>query len=427
MSAVSPARVCAYTVIRRVFEQDAYADRALTAEAAGLDHRDRALATQLAYGTVQRRAALDHVAERLSSRPPAKLDPPVLAAIRLGLFQLLFLGGIADHAAVNESVELCKRFAPRGAGLVNAVLRRATREGRAIVEGLDDSTPAGAAIKHSVPEWLADMWWRELGPDEARALLARVNEPAEAALRVNLLKATVDDVTARLPVPWRSAGPELPEGLVLEAPFDVHGSDLFAQGMAMPQSRASMLVARALAPESGERVLDLCAAPGAKTTQLAALMGGEGPVVAVERNPRRAQELRRTCAAMGAGNVEVRVQDALELRAAAEFDRVLVDPPCSGLGTLQSRPDIRWRASPASIAELAELQTAILDVGAGALAPGGVLVYSVCTISEAEGDGVVDGLLGKHPDLQAESRVQLLPHRDGTDGFFIARLRRGDG
>jgi 16S rRNA (cytosine967-C5)-methyltransferase len=121
------------------------------------------------------------------------------------------------------------------------------------------------------------------------------------------------------------------------------------------------------------------------------------------------------------------VQDALELRAAAEFDRVLVDPPCSGLGTLQSRPDIRWRASPESIAELVELQTAILDVGAGALAPGGVLVYSVCTISEAEGDGVVDGLLRKHPDLHAESRVQLLPHRDGTDGFFIARLRRGDG
>jgi 16S rRNA (cytosine967-C5)-methyltransferase len=415
VSSVSPARVCAYTVIRRVFEQGAYADRALIAEAAGLEPRDRALATQLAYGTVQRRGTLDYVASKLSTRK--NLDPPVLAALRLGLFQILFLDGVADHAAVNESVELCKRSARYGAGLVNAVLRRATREGPGWLEGLDDATPEGAAILHSVPLWLAGRWFTELGPDEARGLLAVVNGPAEAAVRINFLKGE-----AELPVPWHG-DPHLPEARVLEAPFDVHGSRLFADGLLMPQSRASMLVARILDPRPGERVLDLCAAPGAKTTHIAALMEGDGEVVAVERNPRRAAALRGTCAQMGAGNVEVRLADAAELIEPEAFDRVLVDPPCSGLGTLQSRPDLRWRASPAAIGELASLQRAILAAGAGALKPGGTLVYSVCTISEAEGPRVLDALTRAQPELELEQQRQLLPHRDGTDGFYIARLR----
>jgi 16S rRNA (cytosine967-C5)-methyltransferase len=410
--------------VRRVFEQDSYADRALVAEAQGLAPRDRALAMQLAYGTVQRRATLDHVAARLSSRPPEKLDPPVLAAVRLGLFQLLYLDGIASHAAVNESVELCKRSARGGSGLVNAVLRRATREGRAIVDALDDSDAAGAALKHSVPEWLASMWFEELGADDARALLARVNEPAESALRVNTLKAT-DPL--ELPVASRPA-PELPEGLILEEPFDVHGSALFGEGLVMPQSRASMAVARVLGPGRGERVLDLCAAPGAKTTHIAALMGGSGSVVAVERNPRRAEALRRTCTVMGAANVEVLVQDARQPpRPGDVFDRVLVDPPCSGLGTLQSRPDIRWRASPESVREMAALQSSILAVGADATASGGVLVYSVCTISRAEGEGLLDAFAASRPEFAVEQKLQMMPHREGSDGFFIARLRRAGG
>ncbi len=416
---LSPARVCAYNVVRRVFEQDAYADRALRGEAAGLSPRDRALATALAFGTVQRCATLDYVAGRFSNRPPDRLDPPVLAAVRIGLFQLLFLGGVADHAAVNESVELAKRFARGGSGYVNAVLRRATREGRGVLEELDDSTPEGAAVLHSVPAWLANQWFSELGPDEARALLAVVNQPAEAAVRVNTLKSPNGVV---LPVRTRPA-PDLPEGLVLEEPFDVHGSQLFADGLVIPQSRASMTVARALEPRAGERILDLCAAPGAKTTHLAALAGGEGEVVAVERHPGRARALRETCVTMAAVNVSVLELDAREFVAAEPFDRVLIDPPCSGLGTLQSRPDIRWRAQPSSIVELASLQRAILERGADALAPGGTLVYSVCTISRAEAEGVIDAFLRTHPQFTELDRRQLLPHRDGTDGFFIARLR----
>jgi 16S rRNA (cytosine967-C5)-methyltransferase len=439
--AVAPARAAAFTVIRRVFEQGAYADRAFTAAASGLDHRDRALAMQLSYGTVQRRATLDHVAARLTTRAIDDLDAPVLAAVRLGLFQLLFLGGVAEHAAVNDSVELAKRTSRGGSGLVNAVLRRAIREARDIVDGLEDSDPQSAALKHSVPPWLAELWWAELGGATTRALLERINAPAESALRVNTLTMTPTEAIERLPVKAIPA-PGLPEGLVLGEPFDSHGSSLFRDGAIMPQSRGSMLVARVLAPEPGERILDLCAAPGAKTTHVAALIGNVGDVVAVERHPGRAQALERTCERLHATSVRVQTGDATTTAYETTFDRVLVDPPCSGLGTLQSRPDIRWRATPEAIAELADLQTRILASGAQATRPGGVLVYSVCTISRRESEDVIERFLNshdqfrlddlqvEHPELghpQSEKYLQLLPHRDGTDGFFIARLRRADG
>jgi 16S rRNA (cytosine967-C5)-methyltransferase len=423
VTAVAPARRVAFTVVRRVFEQGAYADRALAGEADALGQRDRALATQLSYGTVQRRATLDHVIEQLAERPTAKLSPPVLAALRLGLIQLLFLDGVAEHAAVNESVELAKAGGPPGARLVNAVLRRAAREGRTLLGGMRDGTAEEAALLHSVPSWLASKWWNELGPDEARALLRAANDPPESAIRVNTLVATVDDLARRLPVGVRPAA-DLPEGLVCEGPFDLEGSDLWREGAIMAQSRGSMSVARELAPMAGDRMLDLCAAPGAKTTHLAALIGCQGDVVAVEQHPGRADALRRTCARMHAGCVQVEVGDAARPRAGETFDRVLVDPPCSGLGTLQSRPDIRWRASPESITELAGLQRRILDAGAAATAKGGVLVYSVCTISREEGDAQIDAFVAERPEFVLEQRRQLLPHRDGTDGFFVARLRR---
>jgi 16S rRNA (cytosine967-C5)-methyltransferase len=296
-----------------------------------------------------------------------------------------------------------------------------------------------------VPEWLAELWWSELGAQDARALLRRINEPAESALRVNRLVASPADVLARLPVPAHRA-PGLPDGIVLDAPFDVHASELFSQGAIMPQSRGSMLVAYVLAPRPGDRVLDLCAAPGGKTTQLAALMGDEGELVAVERHRGRAEALRRTCRRLHTSCVQVEVGDGTESRTGRLYDRVLVDPPCSGLGTLQSRPDARWRGDPAAIAELASLQARILAVAGASTAPGGTLVYSVCTISRSESEDVVDGFLREHPDFVAEELravhpefghpeaagrpgragpyLQLLPHRDGTDGFFIARFRR---
>jgi 16S rRNA (cytosine967-C5)-methyltransferase len=299
---------------------------------------------------------------------------------------------------------------------------------------------------HSVPAWLSEMWWNELGADEARALLRSVNDPAESAIRVNLLVSSVAEVSRALPLDHRPAS-AIPEGLVLDGPFDAQASALWAEGAIMPQSRASMLISRILAPQRGELVLDLCAAPGAKTTHLAALLEGTGSVHAEERHPGRAQALERTVRRLHAHNVVVDVLDAAELpsrrpQAVGRYASVLVDPPCSGLGTLQSRPDLRWRVTPEDIAELAQVQGRILAAGATCTAPGGKLVYSVCTISAAEGRGVVDRLLDEHPEFSADGLgaehpewadpvdpryLQLLPHRHGTDGFFIARLRRNAG
>jgi 16S rRNA (cytosine967-C5)-methyltransferase len=434
------ARVCAYAVVRRVFEQGAYADRALQTEARSLDARDRALAMRLAYGAIQRRGTLDHLIERLAGRSAAKLDAPLLGALRLGLYELLYLSGAPDRAVVADCVELAKT--PRGAGhgLVNAVLRRAAREGADTLLGtLSDDTPEQAAIAHSHPEWIARLWWQEFGAQEARALMAADNEPGELALRVNTLCADPSRIGSRLGVATHT-DPELPEALVLDGPFDLHASSAWGAGEILAQSRAAMLVARALDPQPGERVLDLCAAPGGKSTHLAALMRGEGEVRAVERNRARAVELEETARRLHADSVRVEIADAVLPRPeGAVFDRVLVDPPCSGLGTLQARADLRWRAGREQISQMAETQAGILAAGARALRPGGVLVYSTCTLSPQENERQVERFLDRTPDFALEDLVNeqqlhthpqatkvllTMPHRDHTAGFFIARMRR---
>jgi 16S rRNA (cytosine967-C5)-methyltransferase len=389
---VSPARRAAYAVVRRVLTEGAWADRALHGEARDLDARDRAFAKQLAFGTVQRRLSLDHL---IAERTEGRLEPGVRAALQLGLYQLLFLDRVAAHAAIAEAVELAKPSP--GHRVVNAVLRRVQREG---AELPSDATPAGAAVRHSHPEWIVRLWWDLLGADEARALLAADNEPAELALRVNPLVA--HDLSD---IPGRSEG----HTIVVDGPFDALAHPGYAAGAFTPQSRASQLVAPLLDPRPGERVLDLCAAPGGKTTHLAALMGDEGEIVAVEKHPGRARALEVTARRMRASSVRVVVGDATAFRDDDGFDRVLLDPPCSGLGTLRSHPDLRFRVTPRAVALLAAGQDALLAAARRALRPGGRLVYSVCTISPAE------------ERLAAADAVRTYPHKDGTDGFYIAR------
>jgi 16S rRNA (cytosine967-C5)-methyltransferase len=439
----SPARRLAFETIRATFEEDAHTERAFrgAADARGLAGRERAQAQRLAYGAVQRRGTLDAGLERLVDRSLRRLDPPVLAALRLGLYELLFADATPDHAAVDQAVELVKAAgAAHAAGLVNAVLRRAVRERQALSDSLlgDDSTPEAAAVAHSAPLWLARMWWDELGPEDARSLLAACNEPPEKAFRVNTLRTDPDAVLAQLRedgvgvrsaasgAPYATHGHikrtgtggwlDLPETIVVEGPTGDLVPELVAAGLLTPQSRGSAAAVAALDPQPGEHVLDLCAGPGIKTGQIAERMGDRGEVISVESDPERAAEVAEQARRLGLRSVTVVEASAGEAGMPPAFDRVLVDPPCSDLGTLASRPDARWRKSPATIERLAEEQGRLLRRGLEALRPGGTLVYSTCTISRRENEDQVDG----------GEQVQLQPDRDRTTGFFICRLKRDD-
>jgi 16S rRNA (cytosine967-C5)-methyltransferase len=397
---VTPARVVANRMLVRVFEEGAYADRAFASEAGRLDARDRAFAQRLAYGAIQRVRTLDYAVETIGGRAVAELDVPVRSALRLGAYELGFMDGVPPRATVNEAVELVRAAgAQRATGLVNAVLRRVSDRIRPLLEGLPEATSEEAALKHSYPDWIAETWWREWGAEEALALMRAQNEPPETAVRV------IESGEAR--VVDRIDAEELEEGLV------------------WPQSRGSQLAGLAVGVEEGERVLDLCAAPGGKATQLARRAA---EVVAVELHPGRARELEENVRRLGATNVTVVRADARELPPELDgFDRVLVDAPCSGLGVLASRPDLRWRAEP-----LPELQLELLGVAAERVNPGGSVTYSVCTIAAAENEDVVEASgmdvepLGEawpeyaHP--KGPEFLLTMPNRHHTSGFFIARL-----
>jgi 16S rRNA (cytosine967-C5)-methyltransferase len=411
---VSPARRAAFTVLQRVFEDGAYADRALRSASDGLDERDRALARRLAYGTIQRARTLDHAIEALGRRPVRKLDPPVRAALRLGCYQLAFLDGVPRYAAVNESVELVRRARlERAVPFANAVLRRLADGARDLVAALPEETFEQAALRHSYPDWIAETWWEELGPEEARALMAAQNEEPETAVRL-----VRGEIAGR-------PDPVVPGAWVVERVDE----QALAEGRIWPQSRGSQLVGHVVGSSPGERTLDLCAAPGGKATMLA------GDVVAVEVDEARAEQLAATARRLGAANVHVLRADGRDLPAELDgFDRALVDAPCSGLGVLASRPDLRWRAEP-----LPELQLELVRAAIARVRPGGTVVYSTCTVNRRENEDVVDAVVGEGlvaidaslgeewPAFRHRSRpelLQTLPHVHGTSGFFVARLRR---
>ena len=406
---MSPARAAAFDVLLRVFEDDAYADRALRTAAAALDERERALAMRLAFGAVQRVRTLDHAIETLGRRRVARLDPPVRAALRLGAYQLGFVAGVPRYAAVNESVELVRTSGlERAIAFTNAVLRRLADGIQELLVSLPEETARQAALRHSYPDWVAETWWRDLGPDGARALMRAQNEPAEVVVRLvrGQIEGTQDPV---VPTAWH---------------VDRVDEEALTEGRIWPQSRASQLVGLTVGARAGERTLDLCAAPGGKASMLA------GEVVAVDVNEARARELELNLGRLGASNVRVVVADGRSLPPELDgFDRALVDAPCSGLGVLNQRPDLRWRAEP-----LPELQVDLLRAAADRVRPGGTIVYSVCTINADESEAVVDAsrleidpsLGDEWPQLRHAHRpelLQTLPHVHGTPGFFVARLR----
>jgi 16S rRNA (cytosine967-C5)-methyltransferase len=435
----------ALEVLVRTETTDAYADRLLEAlgDRAGLEGRDRGLATELVLGTLRWQRRLDWALARVSRRPLAELSPWVRALLRLSVYQLEFLDRIPPRAAVHEAVELAKaRRAPGAAAFVNGVLRALAGEPRPWPVPTAASPVEALALRSSQPTWLVARWWARYGPVETEALALAMNATPPVVVRANTLRLPVDRVAAALreagagPVPTRFA----PEGFALERPGDLGSLAPLREGSATVQDEAAIMIGHALGPRAGDTLADVCAAPGTKTTHLAALMDNRGRIIAADPNPGRLALLREACARLGATIVEPRLAEAQTL--AAELgpvcDRVLVDAPCSNLGVLRRNPDGKWRRQPGDFAALVHDQARILGAAAELVRPGGVLVYATCSLEPEENEGVVAELLARRPDLQpdplppavpadcraAPAVLRMAPHRHGSDGFTAHRLRR---
>lgn len=440
------ARDMAYQLTRRVHAGGGYLGLLIrySLDNGKLDARDRALVAELAYGVQRHRNKVDHVIAAFSNRPLKELNPEVLDILRLGIFQLLEMH-VPPHAAVNESVELAKRHLGKGAGYVNAVMRCAAEGLEQVCWPGPDDLPAHLEVVHSHPRWLAEYLIKRFGAEEALQLCQANNLVPTLTLRVNPLRASreqlLEEIASR---GWRGKPSGLlPESLVEVAiPYPTL-MEWLEKGFCVVQDESSMVVSRVVDPREGEVVVDACAAPGGKATHLALLGGERCRVIAVDRNPKRLKAMRNVVDRLGLKNVEILAGDSAHLSEVVKSpaDAVLLDAPCSGLGTLRRNPDLKWKRFPGDIANLAAVQSRLIRGCADAVRPGGVLVYSVCTFTLEETVGVVEGFLRERKDFAPESPesllperlaadlsprgyLQILPHRHDMEGMFIARLRR---
>lgn len=445
---IAEPRKIALDVLLRV-DAGAFSDLALDSALTALpqlEPRDRGLATELVYGTLRQRGRLDFALRRCCRQPLAKLEAKVLWLLRLGAYQILCLDRVPDRAAVHTTVELARREKlERATGFINGILRALGRQREEIPWPDAAADPAGhLEYALSLPSWLARRWLAELGPQEAIALAGALLSPAPFALRVNTTKISRHDYLQALQQAGHEGVPThyAPEGVVLT----VRGSTPLpggSEGWYQVQDEASMLIAHLLAPQPQETILDACAAPGGKTTHIAALTGNTGRLLALDLHPQRVDLIVEGARRLGAKGVETRPWDLTTppgFLAPASFDRVLLDAPCSGLGVLRRNPEIRWRRGAADLPLLAALQRTLLGNVAPLVRPGGTLLYSVCTLTPEETTAVIDDFLTAHPEfmpcdlhqsvpvawhplLDDQGRLRTFPHRHGgMDAFFAVRL-----
>jgi 16S rRNA (cytosine967-C5)-methyltransferase len=441
-------RALAVQILNRVDEEQAFAEPLLDAVLSSgrpESDADRGLLTFLVYGTLRMRGLLDFLIDRFYRGKPHALQAGIRNILRVALFQVRFAEKIPVYAAVDEAVNMTRGLFPGREKLVNAILRNTLR-GMAGVEypGLAADPAGHIAVAHSHPRWLVERWMDGLGFEQTLALCKADNRIPPLALRVNLLKATRQDVMERLARAGHDVRPTVysPEGIILaKPPVSLREMPELTGGLLYVQDEASQLVSRLLAPGKGERVLDLCAGAGGKTTHLAALMDNEGEIVAADIQTAKLEALDATARRWGITMVKTAVVDAANAAGTASlglFDRVLVDAPCSGLGTLRRNPEIRWHLTEKKLGEFPPLQKRILENAAGCVNRGGYLLYSTCSVMPEENDGVVEAFLEGHPDfaparpaadfpaevLDPKGFLRTFPHRHGTDGFFGALLRR---
>lgn len=441
------AREMALQVIYQVNEEKAYANLALDkmmAKAPEMEGRDKALTTELVYGSIKYRGRLDWVLNRYAKPKVNQMDPWIRNILREGLYQLMFLDKIPPSAAVNEAVDLAKKYGKRGSEkFVNGVLRSALRGMDELAYPHRGKQPVGyLSVTYSFPEWVIQRWYRAYGLKKAEALCQYFNAPAPLWIRVNTLKMTPEALAKELEAQGiaTTVSAHIPEGLRIDSPVNLHELSLFQDGCFTVQDESSMHVGRAAAPQPGQRVLDVCSAPGGKTTHMAQLMQNDGQIVACDIHPHRLELIAANCKRLGITNVQTKLQDGEHLAEAfAEpFDVVLVDAPCSGLGVLGRRADARWSKQLEDIGALSHLQQSILHQAAQVTKAGGTLVYSTCTMTEEENQQVVERFLAEHEDFELDEgltacwsdqrppagMVQFLPFNDHMDGFFIAKFRR---
>jgi 16S rRNA (cytosine967-C5)-methyltransferase len=408
---------------------------------------DRAFLTELTYGVLRWRGRLDWIIHHFSNIPLEKIEPVMLNALRLGLYQIFFLSKTPASAAVNESVELAKEARGKGGGgFVNAILRSAVREKETIPYPNEHQEPAlHIAVTQSHPSWLVQRWIEELGVEETLKVCVANNRIPALTLRTNTLKIKREDLIEELtkrglrptPTPFSDDGILLKNGPpVSELPF-------LKEGFFVIQDEASQLVSLIMDPRSGEKILDACAAPGGKTTHIAQRMRNLGEIYALDLRQKKLKQITEGCKRLGIEIVRTAIGDAVDplpVPGEVKFDRVLADAPCSGFGTLRRNPDLKWRREKEDLKRLSQLQLAILKNLSGYVSEGGVLVYSTCTVFHEENEDVVETFLSEHRAFKLDSLVEVLPEKchffikkgyfktfppaDELDGFFAARLRR---
>lgn len=436
----TPARLTALRVLESCRTHGAWADAALKAQLSrdGLTGPDAALCSRIVYGVLQNQMLLDFYLAAYCSQKPDHLQPPLLNILRMGAYQILYLDKIPDSAAVNESVELAK-IMKRGqaSGLVNAVLRKVSKNKQALPALPDRDEVTALSLRYSHPKWLVRRLLALLGREEAEAFLAADNAPAPITVQVNPLRTTAQALLERLEAEGVSARmhPWVPDCLELTGTGDLTALPAFREGDFLVQDPAARLVSAVADIQSGERVLDVCAAPGGKSFSAAFAMKGQGRIVACDLHQNKLQRITEGARRLGLTCIETQAADGHvnrpEWRDA--FDTVLVDAPCSGLGIIRKKPDTRYKRAN-DLFSLPVIQSEILDNAASYVRPGGVLVYSTCTILPEENEQVTDAFLAQHPDFSMEpfslpvgetdGRITLWPQRHGTDGFYICRMRR---
>lgn len=436
-------RDAALEVLTACRRRGAWADAALTAELARRDIRgaDAALTTRLVYGVLQNRMLLEYRLSAFCSQRLDHLQPPLREILQLGAYQILYLDRVPDSAAVNESVKLAKdRGRGAAAGLVNAVLRRLAAE-KDRLPPLPQTDPLQAlSLRYSHPRWLVKRLLALLGPEETEAFLAADNAPAPMTVQVNSLKTHQAALTAELEASGIGVRPHdwVPGCLELEHTGDLQALPAFREGRFLVQDAAAALVAPAAGVKAGDRVLDVCAAPGGKSFSAALAMGNRGSILSCDLHANKLSRIREGAERLGVTIISTAAADGSRENPdwLGRFDVVLTDVPCSGLGIIRKKPDARYK-SPEELFTLPVVQGAILANAAGYVRPGGTLVYSTCTILPEENEQVVDAFLGERPDFVREpmalppgplpagaAEVTLWPQRHGTDGFYICRLRR---